>query len=100
MKFSFRQPSSTVMAFCIYQTKSYGFFAVHMNGKKPDNLCLCRYTAYFAAFGYFEATWRMYLATMVVSLSAAFAESLPLPLDDNFTVPFVAVAVGMLLLPF
>jgi len=58
------------------------------------------YTAYFAAFGYFEATWRMYLATMVVSLSAAFAESLPLPLDDNFTVPFVAVAVGMLLLPF
>jgi farnesol kinase len=58
------------------------------------------YTAYFAAFGYFEATWRMYLATMVVSLSAAFAESLPLPLDDNFTVPFVAVAVGMLLLPY
>ncbi len=33
-------------------------------------------TAYFAAFGYFEATWRSYLTTLAVSLSATIVESL------------------------
>lgn len=61
---------------------------------------VCRYVAYFSAFGFFRATANIYLATIGVSLASAIAESLPLPLDDNFTVPFVAIAAGMLLLPF
>jgi dolichol kinase len=59
-----------------------------------------RCTLYFASFGYFEATWRTYLTTIAVSLCAAIVESLPLPIDDNLTVPFIAIAVGMLLLPY
>lgn len=58
------------------------------------------FVAYFSAFGFFPATANIYLATIGVSLASAIAESLPLPLDDNFTVPFVAIAAGMLLLPF
>ncbi len=70
-------------------------------GKKPDNMCaLCRCTLYFASFGYFEATWRTYLTTIAVSLCAAIVESLPLPIDDNLTVTFIAIAVGTLLLPY
>lgn len=61
---------------------------------------VCRYVAYFSAFGFFPATANIYLAAIGVSLASAIAESLPLPLDDNFTVPFVAIAAGMLLLPF
>jgi farnesol kinase len=56
-------------------------------------------TLYFASFGYFEATWQTYLTTIAVSLCAAIVESLPLPIDDNLTVTFIAIAVGMLLLP-
>jgi farnesol kinase len=55
---------------------------------------------YFASFGYFEATWQTYLATIAVSLCAAIVESWPLPIDDNLTVTFIAIAVGMLLLPY
>lgn len=43
---------------------------------------------------------KMYLAMIGVALASAVAESLPLPLDDNFTVPFTAIGVGMLLLPY
>jgi dolichol kinase len=60
----------------------------------------CRYVAYFSAFGFFTATAKLYLATLGVALASAVAESLPLPLDDNFTVPFTAIGVGMLLLPY
>lgn len=57
------------------------------------------YLAYFSAFGFFTATTKMYFATLGVTFASAVAESLPLPLDDNFTVPFTALVVGMLLLP-
>ncbi|KAH8956263.1 hypothetical protein BDL97_07G031000 [Sphagnum fallax] len=57
-------------------------------------------TLYFASFGYFEATSQTYLTTIAVSLCAAIVESLPLPIDDNLTVTFIAIAVGTLLLPY
>lgn len=58
------------------------------------------YVAIFSAFGFFTATAKMYFATVGVVLASAFAESLPLPIDDNITVPFTAMGVGMLLLPY
>ncbi len=89
---------SWTVAFCVRRTT---FSCSEKDcGKKPDNMCaLCRCTLYFASFGYFEATWQTYLTTIAVSLCAAIVESLPLPIDDNLTVTFIAIAVGMLLLP-
>lgn len=63
------------------------------------SLACMGYVAYFSAFGFFIATPRMYLASVGVALVSAIVESLPLPLDDNFTVPFSAIGIGMLLLP-
>jgi len=90
---------SWTVAFCVRRTT---FSCSEKDcGKKPDNMCaLCRCILYFASFGYFEATWQTYLTTIPVSLCAAIVESLPLPIDDNLTVTFIAIAVGMLLLPY
>jgi len=65
----------------------------------PGTVC-GRYVAIFSAFGFFTATAKIYFATVGVALASAFAESLPLPIDDNFTVPFTAMGVGMLLLHY
>lgn len=86
--------SASLTVYCQYTQPLSWIFVV--------GFCLerCRYVAIFSAFGFFTATANMYFATLGVALASAFAESLPLPIDDNFTVPITAMGVGMLLLPY
>lgn len=58
------------------------------------------YIAIFSACGFFTATPGVYITSLAVALAGAIVEGLPLPIDDNFTVPFTAIGVGMLLFPF
>ncbi|XP_051121013.1 probable phytol kinase 3, chloroplastic [Andrographis paniculata] len=55
---------------------------------------------YFSSMGYMQESFEMALGFLVVSISAALAESHPMSteVDDNLTVPFTAILVGSLLL--
>ncbi|XP_050220230.1 probable phytol kinase 3, chloroplastic isoform X2 [Mercurialis annua] len=57
------------------------------------------YMYYFASFGYLEKSYEMVLGFLVVSLGAAFVESLPISteLDDNLTVTVTSVFLGSLI---
>ena len=48
---------------------------------------------YYHLFGFVEESWDMAMHFFVVSLAAAFVESLPISseADDNLTVPFTSV---------
>ncbi|KAJ7964230.1 Phytol kinase [Quillaja saponaria] len=54
------------------------------------------YMYYFSSFGYIQGSWEMVLGFLIVSLSAALVESLPISseLDDNLTVPITSILVG------
>jgi farnesol kinase len=90
--------------------RRYGTYKLPYNSSKSyagslafflfASLASMGYVAIFSSFGFFTATADIYLATVGVTLASAFAESLPLPIDDNFTVPFTAMGVGLLLLPY
>lgn len=56
------------------------------------------YMHYLSSFGFMEESWSMVVGFLVVSLAAAFVESLPISseLDDNLTVPLTSVFVGCL----
>lgn len=53
---------------------------------------------YFSSFGFLRKSWEMALGFLVVSLTSALVESLPIStkLDDNLTVPLTSVLVGSL----
>ncbi|KAF6164906.1 hypothetical protein GIB67_017109 [Kingdonia uniflora] len=57
------------------------------------------YMHYFSLSGLVEESWGLVLRFLVVSLSSAVVESLPISaeLDDNLTVPLTALLVGTLL---
>ncbi|ONK77078.1 uncharacterized protein A4U43_C02F2880 [Asparagus officinalis] len=54
------------------------------------------YMHYFSTFGYIEESWGMSIRFLLVSIAAAFVESLPISseLDDNLTVPLTSLLVG------
>ncbi|XP_038980887.1 probable phytol kinase 2, chloroplastic [Phoenix dactylifera] len=56
------------------------------------------YMHYYHLFGFVEESWDMAIRFSFVSLAAAFVESLPISskLDDNLTVPFTSILVGVL----
>lgn len=90
--------------------RKYGTFKLPYNSSKSyagtlaflvfASLASMGYVAIFSAFGFFVATTKVYVSTVGIALASAFAESLPLPIDDNLTVPITAMGVGMLLLPY
>ncbi|CAM6100418.1 unnamed protein product [Calypogeia fissa] len=59
------------------------------------------YLSYFAAFGLLQILPGTFLGVILVSFFTALVESLPIStrLDDNFTVPFAAIVLGLLFLP-
>ncbi|KAI4305314.1 hypothetical protein L6164_028686 [Bauhinia variegata] len=58
------------------------------------------YMYYFSSFGYLEESWKLVLGFLIVSLSTAVVESLPISseLDDNLTVPITSILVGSIVL--
>ncbi|KAJ3669036.1 hypothetical protein LUZ60_010986 [Juncus effusus] len=58
------------------------------------------YLHYFSLFGLMQESWSVILGFFVVSVSAAFVESLPIStdLDDNLTVPLTSFLVGCFVL--
>ncbi|KAJ0987637.1 hypothetical protein J5N97_005993 [Dioscorea zingiberensis] len=56
------------------------------------------YMHYFSIFGYMDVNWSLIVGFMIVSLTAALIESLPISseLDDNLTVPLTSLLVGSL----
>lgn len=56
---------------------------------------------YFAHFGYIEMVPGTFARVVIVSFLTTVVESLPFStrLDDNLTVPFAAMALGMLIFP-
>ncbi|BBN09950.1 phytol kinase [Marchantia polymorpha subsp. ruderalis] len=59
------------------------------------------YLMYFAHFGYIEMVPGTFARVVIVSFLTTVVESLPFStrLDDNLTVPFAAMALGMLIFP-
>ena len=55
---------------------------------------------YFSLFGFIEENWKLVLGFLIVSLSAAVVESLPVStkIDDNLTVPLTSILVGSIVL--
>ncbi|KAF0889642.1 hypothetical protein E2562_030123 [Oryza meyeriana var. granulata] len=75
--------------------KTYaGSIAMFLAGFLASILYMC----YFHHFGFIEESWTMVIAFGVTSFAAAIVESLPIStrLDDNLTVPFTSVLVGVL----
>uniref|UniRef100_A0A6V7QRE2 Uncharacterized protein n=1 Tax=Ananas comosus var. bracteatus TaxID=296719 RepID=A0A6V7QRE2_ANACO len=58
------------------------------------------YMHYFHLFGFIEESWWMVIGFFIISLAAAFIESLPISsdLDDNLTVPLASLLVGAFVL--
>ncbi|CAM6127213.1 unnamed protein product [Calypogeia fissa] len=59
------------------------------------------YLSYFAAFGFLQILPGTFLGVILISFLTALVESLPIStrIDDNFTVPFAAIVLGLLFLP-
>jgi hypothetical protein len=57
---------------------------------------------YYSSLGFFSLDWRRAIEDIaMISRVATFVESLPLPtvFDDNITVPFVSILLGIVFSP-